>query len=235
MKYFWTAGLVLTLAACGQAPNPAPEDVEVEAGSVGDAFDPATAEISLDASPQSDTQIRFVVTTNLPTPVEVMAGVALAGQKPDDVFIGHSERVTLASPRTEFVLDTSSARNALPSGEYDAEVSFYPRWGAENGNPAAKTAPELEATDRITLGGSGEDRADAERRNELQRWVMGNIGMNVPWNRESFEARLGPAEKGPSTMSRLHDAYYFPDADMTFLVNRLKNEVTVWRVGDVTE
>ena len=64
---------------------------------------------------------------------------------------------------------------------------------------------------------------------------MGNIGMNVPWNRENFEARLGPAQKGPSTMSRLHDAYYFPNADMTFLVNRLKNEVTVWRVGDVTE
>ena len=74
MKYLWTAGLVLTLAACDQAPNPAPEDVKVEAGSVGDAFDPATAEISLDASPQSDTQIRFVVTTNLPTPVEVRLG-----------------------------------------------------------------------------------------------------------------------------------------------------------------
>lgn len=233
MKYLWTATLALALAACGQAPSRAPEEVEID--SSDDTFDPATAEISLDASPQGDTQVKFVVTTNLPTPVEVMAGVALAGQKPEDVFIGHSERVTLASSRTEFVLDTSSAREALPSGEYDAEVSFYPRWGAENGNPAAKAAPEREATDRITLGGSGEDRADAERRNELQRWVMGNIGMNVPWNRENFEARLGPAQKGPSTMSRLHDAYYFPDADMTFLVNRLKNEVTVWRVGDVTE
>ncbi|MCD1589814.1 hypothetical protein K7H13_03430 [Qipengyuania citrea] len=208
---------------------------EPQADTVVEAFDPATAQLSVEAVPQGDTQVRFAVTTNLPTPVEVMAGVALAGQKPDDVFIGHTERVTLDGPRTEFVVDTSAAREPLPSGEYDAEVSFYPRWGAENGNPAAKSAPELEATDRITLGGSGENRADAERRNELQRWVMGNIGMNVPWNRENFEARLGQARKGPSTMSHLHDAYYFPDADMTFLVNRLKNEVTIWRMGDVTE
>ena len=233
MKYIWTAVLALTLVACGQAPAPTSEEIEVV--STDDEFDPDTAEISLEASTQSDTRIQFVVTTNLPTPVEVMAGVGLVGQKPDDVFIGHNERVTLESSRTEFVIDTSRVRKALPSGEYDAQVSFYPRWGAENGNPAARTAPELEATDRITLGGSGENRADAEQRNVLQRWVMLNISMNVPWNREDFEARLGPATKGPSTMSRSHDAYYFPNADMTFLVNRLKNEVTVWRMGDVTE
>jgi len=209
------------------------EEPEVEATTA--AFDPATAQLSVEAMPQGDTEVRFVVSTNLPTPVEVMAGVALIGQKPDDVFIGYTERVKLDGPRTEFVVDTFAAREPLPSGDYDAEVSFYPRWGTENGNPAAKAAPKLEATDRITLGGSGENRADAERRNELQRWVMGNIGMNVPWNRHNFEARLGPARKGPSTMSRLHDAYYFPNADMTFLVNRLRNEVTIWRTGDVTE
>lgn len=233
MKTVWAVGLSLSLAACGSDPSPTTEESQADA--VVEAFDPATAQLSVEAVPQGDTQVRFVVTTNLPTPVEVMAGVALAGQKPDDVFIGHTERVILDGPRTEFVVDTSAAREPLPSGEYDAEVSFYPRWGAENRNPAAKLAPELEATDRLALGGSGENRADAERRNELQRWVMGNIGMNVPWNRENFETRLGQARKGPSTMSRLHDAYYFPDADMTFLVNRLKNEVTIWRMGDVTE
>jgi hypothetical protein len=233
MKFIWTAAMSLTLTACSQVPTTASEDVEIV--TTDEKFDPATAEMSLDASPLSESQVRFIVTTNLPTPVEVMAGVALVGQKPKDVFIGHSERVTLQTARTEFVFDTSGAREPLPSGDYDAEVSFYPRWGAENGNPAAKTAPELEAKVRITLGGSGESRAATERRNELQRWVMGNIGMNVPWNRGNFEARLGPAKKGPSTMSRLHDAYYFPDADMTLLVNRLKDEVTVWRMGDVTE
>ena len=233
MRYAWVFGLGLSLAACGSDPTPKTE--EPQADTVVEAFNPATAQLSVEAVPQGDTQVRFVVTTNLPMPVEVMAGVALVGQEPDDVFIGHTERVTLDGPRTVFVVDTSAAREPLPSGEYDAKVSFYPRWGAENGNPAAKSAPELEAADRITLGGSGENRADAERRNELQRWVMGNIGMNVPWNRENFEARLGQARKGPSTMSRLHDAYYFRDADMTFLVNRLKNEVTIWRMGDVTE
>ena len=198
-------------------------------------FDASKAEMSLEASALDATQVRFVVTTNLPTPVEVMAGVALVGQKPYDIFIGYTEKVSLDGPRTEFVLDTSVASKPLPSGEYNVEVNFYPRWGADKGNPAAKAAPRLDATDRISLGGSGEKRADAERRNELQRWVMSNIAMNVPWNRANFESRLGRSSKGPSTLSHLHDAYYFPDADMTLLVNRLKNEVTLWRVGDVTE
>lgn len=233
MKYIWIIGLAMTLVACGQSSSPNSE--EIAAAEIDDTFDPKTAKISLEASTQSDTAVRFIVTTNLPTPVEVMAGVGLVGQKPDDVYIGHTERVTLETSRTEFIIDTFSAREPLPSGEYDAEVHFYPRWGTENGNPAAKSAPELEATHRVTLGGSGESRADAEQKNELQRWVMLNISMNVPWNQENFEARLGPAKKGPSTVSKLHDAYYFPNADMTFLVNRLKNEVTLWRLGDVTE
>ena len=191
--------------------------------------------MSVEATPLDATHVKFVVTTNMPTPVEVMASIGLEGQKPDDVFIGTNEKVTLNGPRTEFVLDTSDARKPLPSGNYEAEVAFYPRWGADNGNPAAKSVPKLSTKARVELSGSGESRANAERRNELQRWVMSNVNMNVPWNRANYEAKLGKARKGPSTMSHLHDAYYFPDADMTFLVNRLKNEVTVWRMGDVTE
>ncbi len=227
------AALIFGLAACG--PSPSGETESPATQSNGTDFDPESAELSLEATPLDATRVEFVISTNLPTPIEVMVSIGLSGQKPDDVFIGHSEKVSLNQAKTEFILDTSGARNPLPSGEYDAEVDFYPRWGAENGNPNAASAPRLSAAQVITLGGSGENRADAERRNELQRWVMSNVYMNVPWNREAYEARLGPARKGPSTMSRLHDAYYFADADMTFMVNRLKDEITVWRTGDVTE
>jgi len=60
---------------------------------------------------------------------------------------------------------------------------------------------------------------------------MSNLDMNTPWNENEFVARLGRYESTPSTMSRLHEALYFPDADMTLIVNRVRNEVTIWRMG----
>lgn len=229
MKYVLAISIALALAACSQEP------VEGDAVASADAFDPTTAQLAIEAVSQGDTKVEFTITTNIPTPVEVMAGVALQGQKPDDVFIGHSERITLEGPETTFILDTTQASEPLPTGEYFAEVNFYNRWGSENGNPAAKVVADLEASTTLALGGSGEERGDVERRNELQRWVMLNVDMNTPWNLEDYESRLGPAQKGPSTLSPLHDAYYFREADITLLVNRLKNELTVWRMGEVTE
>lgn len=191
--------------------------------------------LSTTATVLDEGRVKFEIETTLPLPVEVMIGVSLKGQAPDDVYIGYSERTKIEKARSEFILDTRLSKDILPDGEYEAEVSFYPFWGADNGNHDAKSAPELHARSDVVLKVTGVDRASTERKNELQKWVMLNIEMNVPWNRENYEAKLGPAEKGPSTMSRLHDAYYFPEADVTLLVNRLKNEVTVWRLGDVTE
>lgn len=50
------------------------EETGVEAPTA--VFDPATAQLSVEAMPQGDAEVRFVVFTNLPTPIEVMAGVA---------------------------------------------------------------------------------------------------------------------------------------------------------------
>ena len=191
--------------------------------------------ILLIARPLDENRVQFEVETTLPLPVEVMASVSLTGQAADDVYIGHQERIKIEKSESTFIIDTTNAKGAIPSGEYEAKVSFYPLWGAKNGNPAAENVSELHAISNILLKGASVDRADAERKNNLQRWVMNNLGMNEPWNRETYEAKLGKSQKGPSTMSHLHDAYYFPDADITLLVNRLKSQVTVWRMGDVTE
>ena len=193
------------------------------------------ADLSITTEMLGEGRIGFDIETNIPLPVEVLVGVSLKDQAPDDVFVGHSEKYRIENAKSSFVLDTKSAKDPLPDGEYEAEVSFYPRWGAKNGNPDANSVPELHAKSDISLSGTGIDRASAERKNELQRWVMLNLEMNMVWNRATFEEKLGKAIKGPSTMSHLHDAYYFPDADVTLLVNRLKNEMTVWRLGDVTE
>ncbi len=217
----------LSQVACSPAPSSPPAKPEVAPAS-------RKSEIDFQATALPDRKVQFVITTNIPTPVQVMASINLAGQKDDDIWIGHSDKVTLTGPTTTFVLDTSVAQRELPDADYEAEVSYYARWGAE-GNPAAAGYPDVEATKALKLGGGGLTRTGAVRRTELQEWVMLNLDMNTPWDPQTFKEKLGPSEKSPSTMSHLHDAYYYPDADMTLLVNRLRGEVTIWRKGRVSE
>lgn len=204
------------------------EERDAAAGAGGPAPTLAVA-----AKPVSDHEVEFTITTSLPPPVEVMASVDLAGQKDDDVYIGHSERVRLSGPVTRAVVDTSKAKQDLPAGDYVAAVAFYPRWGAE-GNARAAGAPELRASQPVTLRASGVSRAAAQARNARQVWVMENVIVGTPWDEAAFVKRLGPYEKSPAELSHLHDAYYFPGADMTLIVNRLRNEVSIWRTGRQT-
>lgn len=195
---------------------------------------PTAPQFELAARPISDHRVEFRVDTNLPPPVTVMADLSLAGQKPDDVWIGYQEKVRLTGPSTTFVLDTAKSDKPLPNATYEATVSFYPLWGAE-GNDAAKVFPDLEDIVEVDLLASGQSREGAVRKEELQKWVMLNINMNSPWDEGSYVSRLGHYRKSAATLSRLHDAYYFPAADMTLIVNRVRNEVTLWRVGRATE
>ena len=191
---------------------------------------PATYEMDLKATPVSSNAVRFAVTTNLPLPVQIMADFGLAGLRDDETWIGYQEKVILNKPTSVFTLDASKSDRSLPAGKYDAEVSFYPRWGAAL-NQKAKVAPVLHARQTVTLKGSGVSPTKARLLNERQRWVMGNVGMHDPWDEAKFVARLGPYEKQQAELSHLHDAYYFPEADMTLIVNRLLGEVTIWRRG----
>lgn len=231
--------VAIILGGCDKPSSGDNSETTSEAGITATPPSPATVAPFVKVSPTvlNSQQVKFVVETNLPTPITVMAGLGLAGQAPDDVFVGtDNERVVLTGPQTEFIIQATDLDGAtLPSGDYNAEVGFYPRWGAKNGNPDAASYPKTEGSTLVTLGGSGVPAAKVVARKEMQRWVMSNINMNSPWNKASYESRLGPSVKGPSTMSHLHDAYYFRDADVTLLVNRLKNEVTVWRLGDKTE
>lgn len=160
-----------------------------------------------------------------------MASIDLVNQRPKDTYIGYTKRLRLDLPVTIHVIDTSEARRTLPSGKYEAVVSFYQRWGAKNGNPAAASVPNIEAKQLIAIEGSGESADLVRSRNKMQMSIMENFVMNSPWNERYYIERLGDYEKYKSTMSHLHDAYYFPKADMTLLVNRLKNDVTIWRLG----
>ena len=78
----------------GDSGGPVVQDLD---GAVADV-EPIDYSISVQATPISAYVVSLVVTTNIPLPVEVMAGVSAKGQAPTDTFIGVSERVMLTSP-----------------------------------------------------------------------------------------------------------------------------------------
>ena len=58
----------------------------------------------------------------------------------------------------------------MPSGEYTANVTFYPRWGAENGTEQAKPIQqEIIGAVNVAPGGSGESRDQADQSNVAQK------------------------------------------------------------------
>ena len=207
--------------------NKSPEKPTVAAAP---ATMPAKPFLSIEPKVLDAHRVQLTIGTNLPMPIKVATSIDLHGQKPDDTYIGYSEFVTLTGANTVAVLDTSKADKPLPAAEYDATVDFFPKWGAE-GNDLAKGAPQLHAEKQFQLKASGGSAKDAVLLRDRQRWVMENVNAKSPWSKVTFERRLGKSEKGRSDLSHLHDAYYFPGADMTLLVNRLQNQVTTWKMG----
>lgn len=185
--------------------------------------------IAVSAVPKSKFIVEISVETNIPLPVEVMAGVSIKDQKPTDTFIGKSSRVYLTKPSQTIRINGQSEN--LPAGDYDVEVTFYSRWGAENGSKdAAKIDRDIEGVTSVTLGGSGETKATTDSRNIAQKWVMENVVIGTAWDESQFAKQLGEFQKSQASLN-LHDAYYFPDADMTLIVSQVKNSVTIWRMG----
>jgi len=176
-----------------------------------------------------DGRVRIRVTTNIPGTVEVMAVVELAGQALDDTFIGKDERMTINSGVGEVVLDTAH----LPSGRYEAQASFYPRWGLKDEVAKRSGADaELQARVPLWLTGSGESADAAEKRDAGQRWVMENVIEGRKYDAREW-ARFGRSDSVTITRynPEIIKGYYFPDIDMTVFVNTLKGEVSFWRMG----
>lgn len=189
--------------------------------------------ISVAATAVSAYEVSLDVTTNIPVPIEVMASVSIKDQDPQDTYIGVSQRVTLTSSEQTVEIDGRNER--LPTGEYVAEVTFYPRWGAENGSSEAKLIEEeIIGQADVSLTGSGVGKSQTDAQNVAQKWVMLNVDIGMSWNESQFVEKLGPFSKTESDLN-LHDAYYFEEADMTIIVNSLKNTVTIWRMGQATK
>ncbi len=189
--------------------------------------------VGVEAAVLDDGHVRIKATTNIPGTVEVMAVLALSGQDPEDTFVGTDERLTLRDGAGEIVLDTST----LPTGNYDAEVNFYPRWGlVDDRSKQSGANAELQARAPIAIVGSGEPVADVIARDAAQQWVMDNVEMGRKWNPDEWK-RFGEPENVALTRHNpaVVKGYYYPSIDMTILVNTLKGEVKVWRLGRATE
>lgn len=190
-------------------------------------------QINLSAKPISKYKVKFTVQTNIPLPVEVMASVDLRNQKPDDIYIGYSEKVHLKKSTEVFIVDTKSKK--LPKGSYDANVTFYPFWGARNGNPkASKIKTTVSDSFRINLKGSGQTAIDVGRQKEMQKWIMLNVEIGTIWNEKFFTRKLGAFHELPlrgNWNPEIIKVYYFPTPDMTIFVNILENAVATWKMG----
>ena len=188
--------------------------------------------IEVNAVELGATKVKFSTSTNLPLPVQVMAGVSLKGQNPNDTWIGFNQKITLKTSEQTFILDFPE--KPLPGGTFDAEVTFYPRWGAKNGNPiAAKIGKNVEGLNVIALTGDGQKAEDRMERDRMQLWIMENVNPATPYFESNMRKRLGISE--PVAVSRMNPniikGHYFPKADMTIYVNVLKNEYVTFRKG----
>lgn len=175
-------------------------------------------------------RIQVNVQTNIPGVIDVMAGVSLADQAPDDIFVGKTERMTVRVGSAQTAFDVSD----LPQGEYDVEATFYPRWGFQDERSRATgITEEIESKHSLTLEGSGESVASVSERNEGQRWVMENVSTGMAWNPVEWRDRFGNWEEFAAT-TRNPDVitnYYFDSIDMTLVVNTFKNEIVTWKMG----
>ncbi len=186
---------------------------------------------SISASSQlDDNKLLLELATNIPGTIEIMAGISLSNQAPDDVWIGNNQRVRLANGTGQVTFDVSD----LPSGQYEVEATFYPRWGFQDEVSKLSGVDEnIEYKHPISLKGSGEPAEVTAQRNEDQKWVMENIIVGSEWEPEFWKSRFGQWEEIPVTTRNptIISNYYFESLDMTIIVNTLKDEVVTWKMG----
>ena len=188
--------------------------------------------IEVGSKVKTENVIEFTIETNIPLPIEIMASIDLKNQNPDDVHIGTRKKIKI--DKSPLVFDFNIAEAKLPSGEYQTKVTFYPKWGAKNGNELArKIQTAISGFSSIELSTSHESAERTIEFNRKQSWVMDNVAIETPWDENKFKIALGNFDELQVTNRnpKIIKVYYFPEADMTIFVNKLKKSVLTWRTG----
>lgn len=211
-----------------QPPSPTgPPTTESEPGDYTIDVDPV---VTTDGK-----RVKMDISTDIPGVITVMASVSLANQKGSDIHIGTSKRVQLMNGKGTVRLSVAD----LPTGDYDAEVSFYPRWGFGGLSRTSVSIEEpIHSSKRIRIQGSGQTVLDRKTMDDGQNWVMTNIGsFTDSWDELEWKRRFGDFEEVPVSGGTLNPkaikAYYFPEIDMTIFVAILRTppEISHWRIG----
>ena len=186
-------------------------------------------------------QLIYNIDTNIPLPIEVMIGIEPKGLSPDEPAYGFSERVKIEkSPmqlRREAKDKEGFQSTVLKNGTYLADVKFYPLWGAKNGNPnAGKIKEKVVGTSIVEIGSfkkEGSIKSDLKK-SKKQSWGM-KVSVKDKWIEKKFIENLGKYQE-LETRGRdpkLVKTYYFPEADMTFFINKPLKQVLMWKFGKV--
>jgi len=222
-----------TIATSSSTPtaSPVPAAVSLEPLPAPRLLSPEQYKLHIEAKRLDGDEIQVNITTNIPGTIEVMAAVSLAGQRPNDPYVGKDERVRIIDSVGSKVFSLAD----LPRGAYDAEVDFYPTWGFQDSvSRSTGITSKLHATTRIGRIGSGEPAGAAVARKKGQAWVAENLYAGVPWRKAELVKRFGPSEElvvdrrfNPDIIK----AYYFSRIDTTIFANVLLGEVSHWRFG----
>ena len=189
-----------------------------------------------DAVEREDT-VEITVETDIVGPIEVMAGVDLFGQKPDDVFIGATERLIInRSPQTLTIPILEPDGGFIPAGAYEATVSFYPWWGADEAPAETQALTEqIDATLPISIEGSGEIASEVQAsRNayaQARDYVM-SLDIGQIFDGSELAYVLGAPER-LEVMNRNGAivGWYYEMPDMTVFQNTNNREIVTWRDG----
>jgi len=180
-------------------------------------------------------KVKVDIITNVPGEIEVVADLTIVGQAPDDTVIGtRGEYILIHNGEGQTILDGST----LPTGEYEVEVSLYPRWGLKDDVSKACGLKQdlgysISARALVTLTGTGESAEVVKKRNQGQRWVKSNVFVGTKWDPSSWVAKFGSWEelKLTSGNPQILKMLYFESIDMTLTVNVLKGEIVTWQSG----
>jgi hypothetical protein len=180
------------------------------------------------------------IETNIPGSIVLSASLALQGQKPQDTFIGTEFiRVPITNGKGKATIDgrkrTFPYGSKLPAGDYDVEVSFYPRWSDNSATAnAAGINDTIKAKASVTLSGSGQSSTSAKDKAEARGWVWENLYAGYPWKPEFWRNKFGElqqVEYRGSGNPKILKMFYIKYIDMTLLVNDLKKEIVTYRMG----
>ncbi len=195
--------------------------------------EPEEYSITISNSSFNEYSVAYEIETDIPLPVEVMISIGLANLKPAESAIGTSERIKITQSPFVHSLDISNAE--LPSGMYETKVTFYSNWGAKNSNNGAKKIKgDITGKNQIELQTSYGTAEERKAKDKKQRWVIENVIIGTPWDIKKFNEELGEYEelKVTNRNPEIIKVYYFNEADMTIFVNKLKNNVATWRMGE---